>query len=209
MRVATAPAEAIPSPRFGDGPPPTTAPQPVNNALLAVVLFMGSEVMLFMSLFGTLVLYRTASVAWPPPAEPMLPIGVTFANTAVLLASGVAMNRAYNDLRDGELVGFRRSLALTAVLGSAFLLVQGYEWVNLIRHGLSLSASIYGSTFYTLIGLHGVHVAGAVVWVVGVLIAAARGRYSAQKYVGVQVCSIYWYFVCGLWVVLFGAVYLA
>jgi len=208
LRVTHEPRPTADARRFGDGGPPSADEPPINNALLAIVLFMAAEVMLFMALFGAFVLYRTASVAWPPPGQPTLPIGVTFANTAVLLASAVMMSRAYNDLRAGNLRGLRIGLAAATAMGTIFLAVQGYEWTKLIRHGLTLASSTYGTTFYTLIGLHAAHVAGAVLWLLLVLVGALRGRYSAQRYVGVQVCSLYWYFVCGLWVVLFGAVYL-
>lgn len=195
--------------RFGDAPPPPAEAPALNNGLLAIVLFMGAEVMLFMALFGAFVLYKTASVAWPPPGQPRLPIGVTFANTAILLASAVAMSRAYGDLRQGNLAGLRRGLGATMALGAGFLLVQGYEWVELIRYGLTLDSSMYGTTFYTLIGFHGLHVAGAVIWVAVVLARAFAGRYSQQRFSGVQICAVYWYFVCALWVVLFATVYLA
>ena len=209
VHVAAEPAHAVRVHRHGDGGPRAAQGPAVNNGLLALVLFMGSEVMLFMALFSAFVLYKTSSVAWPPPGQPMLPIGVSFANTAVLLASAVTMNRAYGDLRGGNVGGLRAGLAATLALGAVFLAVQGYEWVKLIRHGLTLASSTYGTTFYSLIGLHAVHVVGAVLWVGAVLFGAWRGRYSQEKYVGVQLCSVYWYFVCGLWVVLFGAVYLS
>jgi cytochrome c oxidase subunit 3 len=100
-------------------------------------------------------------------------------------------------------------LTATAALGSIFVIVQGYEWMGLIGHGLTLASSNYGATFYTLIGLHALHVVGAVAWLLAVLAGAWRGRYSARRHVAVQVCGTYWYFVSGLWLVLFGVVYLA
>jgi heme/copper-type cytochrome/quinol oxidase subunit 3 len=194
--------------RQGSGGPVGTPPA-LHNGVLAIILFIGAEIMLFMGLFASFVLFKTASVAWPPPGQPLLPIGVTFCNTAVLLASAVTMQRAYARLREGDLVGLRSGLAATAVMGLIFLGVQGFEWSRLISYGLTLSSSTYGATFYTLIGLHAAHVLGAVLWLGAVLVGALRGRYSKERYAGVQVFSIYWYFVCGLWVLLFGAVYLA
>jgi cytochrome c oxidase subunit 3 len=194
---------------FGGGGPVAIPAPPVSNGLLAVVLLLGAEVMLFTGLIGAFVLFRTSAAAWPPPGQPMLPLGVTLANTAVLVASCATMFRAYAAVRRGDQAGLRVGLAATAALGAAFLLVQGYEWLGLIRHGLTLSSSTYGATFYTLIGLHAAHVAAAVVWLLVVLGAAFLGRYSTARHVGVQVCAVYWYFVCALWVVLFGLVYVA
>lgn len=211
VRAARAGLEVFPAEPadFGGGGPIGTAEPPVSNAKLAIVLFIGAEVMLFLGMTGAFVLYRTSSAAWPPPGQPMLPIAVTFLNTLVLLASVWTMRRAYAALREDDQAGLRLNLAITAALGVTFLLVQGYEWTNLVRHGMTLQSSTYGATFYTLIGLHAAHVAGAVLWLVTVLALAFAGRYSKRNHVGVQVCSIYWGFVCGLWVVLFGLVYVA
>ena len=211
-RWMTATAQTLPAvgvPDFDDGGPTATATPPVSNALLAVVLFMGAETMLFIGLIGAFVLYKTASVAWPPPGQPRLPIAVTFANTAVLLASGVMMQRANSSLREGFLGRMRIELAAAWVMGVVFLAVQGFEWTQLIRHGLTLASSNYAATFYTLIGLHALHVCGAVAWLAFVLVGALRGRYSQERYTAVQACGAYWYFVCALWVGLFGAVYLS
>ena len=98
-------------------------------------------------------------------------------------------------------------LATTAALGGLFLVVQGYEWIRLIGFGLTLSSSVYGATFYSLIGLHGLHVAGALVWVVVTTLRAARAGADARL-TPVQACAMYWHFVVGLWPVLFVAVYL-
>ena len=145
---------------------------------------------------------------WPPPLQPRLPIGVTTANTVVLLFSSVAMvlaGRALGRANRRELV---RWLTVAAILGGIFLAVQGYEWVRLFRFGLTLSSSTYGTTFYTLIGTHALHVAGALVWLVAVLGLTAGGRASERRGSMVRGCALYWHFVVGLWPILFVAVYL-
>jgi heme/copper-type cytochrome/quinol oxidase subunit 3 len=99
-------------------------------------------------------------------------------------------------------------LLLTAVLGLVFLVVQGYEWIKLIGYGLTLSSGVYGATFYTLIGCHGLHVFGAVVWLLGVWQRATRKRYTATRRTGVVLCGMYWSYVVGLWPLLYWLVYL-
>ncbi len=197
-------------PRFGGGGPPDIAAEPpLSNGRLAVILFITGEAMLFTALLGPFILFRISSLAWPPVGQPYLPIAVTSVNTLVLLISGLAMNRAVAAARADRLGDLRQHLTVAAILGAAFLAVQGAEWVRLIRHGLTLSSSLYGTTFYMLIGLHGLHVLGAVVWLAVVLAAAWRGREAAGRAAGVEICAIYWYFVCALWVVLFAMVYIS
>ena len=194
---------------YDGGGPTQVNPPAFSNAMLAIVLLLGAEIMLFTGLMGAFVLFRTTHLVWPPPGQPMLPLAVTLINTGVLLASALTMQRACASIREGNSAGLTTNLAATAALGTAFLLVQGYEWMILIRHGMTLSSSVYGATFYTLIGCHAAHVVGAVLWLLFVLAGALRGRYSRESNTGVQVCGVYWYFVCALWVVLFGLVYVA
>lgn len=193
---------------FGDGPPPRALPvPPVSNAQLGMVVFMAFETMVFVALVTAYLVLRGKTFTWPPPDLPRLPLAVTWVNTAMLLFSAVTMWRASAAVRAGRPEGARSALVATAVLGTGFLAVQGSEWVRLVRHGLTLSGS-YGSTFYTLIGLHALHVVGAVVWLLAVLAVAQRKEYTAKHSTGLTLCAMYWYFVCALWVFLFGLVYL-
>ncbi len=187
-----------------DGPPPRR----LDNLRLALLFFMGAEAMFFAALVSALFVLRVGMAAWPPPLEPRLPLAVTTVNTLVLIGSSATMTAALRALRRRDRPGFVRMLATTAALGVLFLAVQGYEWVRLIGFGLTLSSSVYGTTFYTLIGLHGLHVAGALVWLVATTVLAARWRFADGRITPVQACAMYWHFVVGLWPVLFVAVYL-
>jgi heme/copper-type cytochrome/quinol oxidase subunit 3 len=135
-------------------------------------------------------------------------VAVTGLNTLVLLASSVAMHRAVRAIRRGDPVDLVRRLGLVAVLGSVFLVVQGYEWARLAAFGLTLSSSVYGTTFYTIIGTHAVHVVGALLWVTATLALAARGRFTPERSAPLRACAMYWHFVVGLWPILYVAVYL-
>ncbi len=190
------------------GPLPAAPAPPIPNAQLAMAIFIAFESMMFVGLITAYWVLRSSSFAWPPPHLPRLPLAVTWVNTAILLFSAVTMSRASAALRARDQHGLRTGLLATAMLGVGFLAVQGTEWVRLVRQGLTLSSGSYGSTFYTLIGLHAVHVCGAVIWLATVMILAQRDRFSAERHTGVTMCAMYWYFVCVLWVVLFVAVYL-
>ncbi len=186
-------------------PPSQTVP--ISNARIAIVIVLVAEIMFFSGLVGAYLLFRFGSAVWPPANLPRLPLAVTWVNTLVLMASGLTMLAALRAVRGDDSPALRRHLLLTGVLGIAFLLVQGSEWARLIRHGLTLATGTYGSTFYVLIGSHAAHVAIAVLWVVIVAIGAWQGRFSAVRHAAVEVCAIYWFFVCALWLALFALVY--
>lgn len=192
---------------FGGTPPGHGTPPVIGSPELGVLVFIVFETMLFSGLVAAYLVLRTSSFAWPPPGLPQLPIAVTAVNSAILLFSGFTMFRATREVAAGEQGRFRNALLMTAALGLTFLIVQGSEWVQLIHQGLTLTSGSYGGIFYTLIGLHGLHVIGAVVWLGVVLAVALRGGYSAQRYTGVRLIAMYWYFVTALWPLLFGMVY--
>ncbi len=198
-------------PRPDDGLPPSSPPQRepfISNERLGMLTFLAFEGMFFGGLLGAFLVFRLASVHWPPPGQPYLPGVITWINTAVLLSSAYTMRRAVRAIRGGSQSGLLNGLGATALLGTTFLAVQGTEWVRLVRYGLTLSSGTYGSTFYTLIGCHGVHVLGAVVWLLIVLVQGMGGRFTSREHAGVQLCGMYWHFVVGLWPLLFGLVYL-
>ena len=195
----------------GGGPPssPVASAEPiVSNARLAVLMLLAAEAMFFAGLIGAFLVYRLGSLAWPPPFQPRLPVAVTGVNTVILFLSGLTMRLALRAVRFGRLEGLVRYLWATLFLGVLFLAIQGYEWVRLIQYGLTVWNGIYGATFYTLVGCHGLHVLGAVLWLTVVLIQARQGRFTAERCTGVETCSMYWTFVVGLWPILYGLVYL-
>jgi heme/copper-type cytochrome/quinol oxidase subunit 3 len=186
---------------------PETSVPPVSNTRLAMVIVIAGESMLFAGLIGTFLVFRL-SRPWPPPDLPRLPLLVTGLNTLVLLGSLTPMTRALRAVRRDDIHGLGRALLQTAFLGMLFLAVQGSEWTRLVHHGLTLASSMYGATFYVLIGCHAVHVLTAVCWLVVTALLARRGRFTAARHAALEMCAIYWYFVCGLWAVLFPLVYL-
>jgi heme/copper-type cytochrome/quinol oxidase subunit 3 len=193
----------------GDLPPPVRPSVPVGaNAWLAVVMVLGSEAMFFAGLIGAYLVFRVGATIWPPPFQPRLPVIVTGINTAILLASALTMRQAIHAVRRGDPSRLTRHIGVTALLGATFLTVQGFEWLELIHFGLTVSSSVYGGLFYTLIGFHAAHVLVALVWLCVVFRLALNGRYSKAYHVGLQTCAMYWTFVVALWPILYGLVYL-
>jgi cytochrome c oxidase subunit 3 len=178
----------------------------LENARLATMFFIAAEVMFFAGLVSAYFVLRMGAAQWPPPLQPRLPVFVTGLNTIVLLGSSFALARTLRDRTDRALVV--RGLASTATLGVLFLAVQGYEWIQLIGYGLTLGSGAYGGTFYSLIGVHGIHVLGALVWLSIVLAGVRRGGYLEAPAAGLRACAMYWHFVVALWPILYVAVYL-
>jgi heme/copper-type cytochrome/quinol oxidase subunit 3 len=197
-------------------PPPTgggdddgdPSPRRLDNVRVAMMFLIAGEVMFFAGLISGFLVLRMAAPLWPPPLQPRLPILVTGFNTLVLLVSSLAMLGASRAMRAGDGVRMVRGLAIAAALGALFLAIQGYEWMQLIHYGLTVTSGAYGATFYTLIGAHAVHVVGALAWLLVTLTMARHGRFLDGRTTVVRACAIYWHFVVALWPVLYVAVYL-
>jgi cytochrome c oxidase subunit III len=202
----------IKRPAFSGGTPPSPPVRsntPVGaNAWLAVLVFLGAEAMFFAGLIGAYIVFRLGSTVWPPPFQPRLPIAVTGVNTIILVISAVTMRLGLRSIAVGNRRKLIQLLSLTALCGGAFLVIQGFEWLRLIHFGLTVSSSVYGGLFYTIIGFHGLHVIGALVWLLVVLTLARKGRFTREQHIGLQTCAMYWTFVVALWPVLYGVVYL-
>jgi cytochrome c oxidase subunit 3 len=188
-------------------PPLERAPRIASHQIAMIAVIM-SEMMLFAGLLGMYLVVRLSATMWPPADQPRLPLVVTALNTLVLFGSLVPMTGALRAIRRGDVTLAARRLVVTSLLGTLFLAVQGAEWFRLVRHGLTLGSSLYGGAFYVVIGCHALHVLTAVVWLGVVAALASRGRFSAMRHAGLEMCAIYWYFVSGLWALLFPLVYL-
>jgi cytochrome c oxidase subunit 3 len=195
---------------FGNGSPSSIHDSeiPVSKSVLGMLIFLGTEAMFFAGLISAFLILRAGSGDWPPAGQPRLPVGVTGVNTLFLLLSGYTVHRAVAAVRGGRATAMRRWLLATALLGGIFLGVQGSEWIRLVSFGLTFTSSLYGATFYTLIGAHGLHVAVAMVALLFVLARAWRGRYTTENHTGVSLIRMYWFFVVGIWPVLYVLVYL-
>jgi len=200
---------AAPALQPAEGDEGTGGASPIASNVLAVAIFIASEVMLFGGLLSAFMILRAENAQWPPIGQPRLPLLVTALNSLILFASGWTVIRAVAAARNGEREALTDRLLLTLLLGAVFLFVQGSEWVRLIRFGLTVSSSVYGGLFYTLVGIHAVHVMGAVVALCVVLRRARHGCYLPDDYSGVVACSLYWCFVVLLWGVIYVTVYLS
>ncbi|MGE0821040.1 MAG: heme-copper oxidase subunit III [Candidatus Binatia bacterium] len=178
-----------------------------SRARLGMTLVIGSETMLFAGLVAMYLSLRLSTLTWPS-AHHYLPITMTWINTGFLFLSCYTMHRALTAGRIGDQRQLLTFLSLTGGLGSLFLCIQGYEWIQILREGIMTHARIYGSTFYLLIGCHALHVLGAVIWLLIVLTWAQKEQLAQTQFVRAELCGMYWYFVGAVWAVLFPLIYL-
>ncbi len=178
----------------------------ISNSVLGVIVFIMAEMMFFLGLISAFMISKANAVEWPPIDQPRLPIGATAFNTAVLLASGVAMyltGRAFQREGFGDKT---KNLFLLAVgLGTFFVVFQGFEWVRILGQGLTLQSSTYGSFFYLIIGTHALHAIGSIIAQARLFIKFRQGTLRQQS---LRAGQAFWYFVVGVWPILYVLVYL-
>jgi heme/copper-type cytochrome/quinol oxidase subunit 3 len=176
----------------------------VPNGVLGMLIFVAAEAMIFAGMISAFTIFRSSALVWPPPDQPRLPVEETLINTAALLASGGFLYLAQRTyLRDRERA--RRPLLVAMLLGAFFVVFQGAEWVALIRQGLTVTSSTLGSFFYLIVGLHGLHAVAALGVLAYTWWLLQRGWLAQTQLAAAQV---FWYFVVGLWPILYGVVYL-
>ena len=183
-------------------------PGGISSSLLGMVLFIASEVMFFGGLFGAYFTIRSAATQWPPEGTPHLDTWYAAVLTAILVTSSVTMQFGVWAIRKNDSRRLILWLAVSLLLGLAFLCGQALEYANLIEEGMTLSSGVFGSTFYTLTGFHGAHVAGGAAFILIVLLRARSGQFTARYHDTVEMASYYWHFVDVVWIGLFSTIYL-
>ena len=149
--------------------------------------------------------YEGKSLSGPTPREALeTPIFYTIC----LLSSSLTIHFAGKLLERGYRGAFLALWSLTIVLGALFLFGTGQEWRRLIyQHGLTISTNLFGTTYYSLVGLHGFHVSAGLILLTTVLLLGLAGRIRPEHSCRVGVLSLYWHFVDAVWVVVFTVVY--
>jgi cytochrome c oxidase subunit 3/cytochrome o ubiquinol oxidase subunit 3 len=150
--------------------------------------------------------YMGKSLTGPTPRE-VLEIPIFF--TICLLSSSITIHFAGKSLERNNRSAFLALWSLTIVLGGLFLFGTGREWHRLIyEHGLTISTNLFGTTYYSLVGLHAFHVTAGLIMLTVVLIFGLAGRVGEDQFRRVDVLALYWHFVDAVWVVVFTVVYI-
>ena len=185
-----------------------------SNEWLGIVLFIVSEAVMFGAFFAQYFYNRILSNEWPNPAGlpagfekvPSYPLPIIL--TVLLIASGFTAHNAQTAIRRDDRDRFEGWLIVTILLGVGFLGGQAYEYSQLIFvDGFTISSGIYGSVFFSLTGLHGLHVTAGVIVLTGVMIRGFMGHFSSRSHFGVEGSVLYWHFVDVVWIALYATLY--
>ena len=182
----------------------------VSNAKLAIWLFLSSEALFFGAFIATYFLYRgrDASFRQGPKPDEMFNIPFTSVTSFILLMSSLTMVLALAAIQRGDHRRLRVWLLATALFGATFIAGQVFEFTEFYRDGLSLNGNLFGTTFFTLTGLHGAHVTVGIVWLLSLYARSIQGQLSAEKAEAVEIAGLYWHFVDIVWIFIFSAIYL-
>jgi heme/copper-type cytochrome/quinol oxidase subunit 3 len=179
----------------------------LSNTKLAMWLFLGSECLLFGGLISTYMLYRNRHSDNLGPDQ-LWDIPFTSASSFVLLTSSLTMVLAVSAANRKDLRNTKIFLGVTAILGGLFLAGQIYEFTTFYREGLGFTTSLFSSSFFTLTGFHGVHVAIGIIMLVATIGMIQKDKISGDKAEAVEMVGLYWHFVDIVWIIIFTLVYL-
>ena len=173
---------------------------------LGMLLFLGSEVATFGAGFVYFFYIRTG--AWSTELFPHLLTSLVLINTAILVLSSITLHFAHVALRKGDRSLFVQLLGITLLLGLLFIGGQVYEYIEFVEHeGFTLTTGVFGSAFYGLTGLHGLHVSLGAVMMAVLFVRAVYGQFSAENHTAVSTVSMYWHFVDVVWIFLVAVLY--
>ncbi len=174
----------------------------------AMILFLGTELATFGAGFVYYFFIRTGT--WPPTGQTIPPLlnSLVLANTLVLVVSSFTLHFSHVSLHRGNRRRFLGLLATTLLLSVVFLGGQIFEYYEFISHeGFTLTSGVFGSAFFGLTGLHGLHVTLGVVLMAILLVRALMGQYDADRDTSVSTVSMYWHFVDAVWIFLVVSIY--
>jgi heme/copper-type cytochrome/quinol oxidase subunit 3 len=180
----------------------------ISNTKLAMWLFLGSECLLFGGLISTYLLYRGRIAEGDIGPRDVFDIPFTSVSSFVLLMSSLTMVLALSAIQRGDLQRNRLWLLTTSLLGATFIGGQIYEFTVFYREGLGYTTNLFGSSFYTLTGFHGVHVSIGIVMLMSLYLRSMRGGLRQENAETVEIVGLYWHFVDIVWIIIFTIVYL-
>jgi heme/copper-type cytochrome/quinol oxidase subunit 3 len=181
----------------------------LTNGKLGIWLFLASEVMLFGALFAAYIMLRVGGPGWPPPST-YLSVPWAFTNTVVLITSSVTMVMAWASLMRNDFRAYRLYMGATILCGFGFLAIKYIEYSHKFAHGHLPSHDTFLAIYFTLTGLHGLHVLGGMAvnawfWGPGAKLWKTDRQWFTNR---VEHAGLFWHFVDLVWIFLFPILYL-
>jgi cytochrome c oxidase subunit III len=191
---------------------PVAIPEPATSWKLpyrghvGMYCLVAAESTIFSIFVVAYVFYIGKSLSGPTPRDVL---DVPIFNTICLLSSSLTIHFAVSALRKAQLAAFKLFWGITAALGAIFLIGTGREWYHMIYQlGFTIRTNLFGTTYYSLVGLHASHVTVGLILLATVLFFALAGKVKPEHAEKCEVLSIYWHFVDAVWVVVFTVVYI-
>ncbi|MHA4836373.1 cytochrome o ubiquinol oxidase subunit III [Sphingopyxis sp. MSC1_008] len=199
---------------------PTSANEPVqfydldehahpegHSTMLGFWIYLMSDCLIFAILFACYAVLGGSYAAGPAPKD-LFDLKLIALNTAMLLFSSITYGFAVLQMQQGKVRGVQIWLAVTALFGLAFLGIELYEFHHLIEIGAGPQRSAFLSSFFTLVGTHGLHVTFGIIWLVTLMFQLSKHGLIAANKRRVMCLSMFWHFLDVVWIGVFTFVYL-
>ena len=179
----------------------------IPNGKLGMWVFLASEVMFFTGLIGAFIVLRVSNPAWPGP-EGHLSVPVGTFNTLILICSSTTIVLSLAASERGALGPARGWLLATALLGSTFLVIKGFEYAAKFSHHIGPSTNVFWSCYFALTGFHALHVLGGIIFNLAVFASTWSDAAWRSWRKRLEFAGLYWHFVDIVWIFLFPMLYL-
>jgi cytochrome c oxidase subunit 3 len=180
------------------------------NAKLGIWLFLASEVMLFGGLFSAYIMLRLSDPNWANYGQSALNVPLATLNTAILITSSITMVMSWVSLKLNDIKKYSFYMGLTLLCSFGFLIIKYFEYSAKFEHGLYPSTNNFLAIYFTITGLHGLHIIGGI-FVNGYFFGPGKKMWSSepQRFTNrIEVAGLYWHFVDLVWIFVFPTLYL-
>ncbi|RVT93054.1 cytochrome o ubiquinol oxidase subunit III [Sphingomonas crocodyli] len=175
--------------------------------LLGFWIYLMSDALIFATLFATYGVLSSNFAGGPSPRE-IFELPLVALNTAILLVSSITYGFSMIAMQEGKLGATKAWLAITGLLGAAFVGVELYEFSTLIHEGATPQTSAFLSAFFTLVATHGLHVSFGILWLVVMLVQLSQRGLHPENQRRLMCLSMFWHFLDVVWIGVFTFVYL-
>jgi cytochrome o ubiquinol oxidase subunit 3 len=180
---------------------------PGQSTMLGFWLYLMSDCLIFAMLFATFGVLGTSYAAGPGPKD-LFDLKLVALNTAMLLFSSITYGFAMLEMMKGRVKSIQMWLAITGLFGLAFLCIELYEFHHMIHEGAGPWRSAFLSSFFTLVGTHGLHVTFGIIWLVTLMVQVAKFGLIEANQRRLMCLSMFWHFLDVVWIGVFTFVYL-